>query len=350
MTIRSMNKMHAVIFRNHGGVENLEHTYVDRPEPSPNEVLVKVKACALNHLDIWTLMGMPGVKIPLPHILGCDIAGEVVETGSHARGIALNRPVVVAPGISCRKCHYCKTGWDSLCPQYKILGFQVDGGYAEYVKVPKENIIPAHPRLSFEEWASIPLVYLTAWHMLVTRAGLKKGEKVLIHGAGSGVGSAAIQIAKYLGAFIITSVGRDEKMKRAKAIGAHEVINYQKKDLVAEVKKITHGNGVDVVLEHIGPATFTQSMACLAKKGRLVTCGATSGPSTPIDLRFIFVRQLSITGCYMGGFAELQKVVRLVRKKKLLPIVDTIFPLRDARKALKRMMDRDNFGKIILSV
>ena len=343
-----MDKMRAVVFKNHGDLNQLEHTYAEIPHLGPHDVLVQVKACALNRLDLWNLMGMPGVKISMPHILGSDISGEVVRVGSHARGVPLNRPVIVSPGLPCGKCHFCKTGWDSLCDHYQIVGFQTNGGFAEYVKVPKENIIPVSSKLSFEEWAAVPLVFLTAWHMLITRAGLKKGEKALIHAAGSGVGSAAIQMAKYLGAYVITTVGRDEKIRPAKAIGADEVINYEKKDFVTEVKKITRGRGVDVVLEHIGPATFAKSLACLTKKGRLVTCGVTSGPTIQLDLRFLFIKQLSVTGCYMGGIRELHRVVRLVRKKKLRPVVDEIFPLREARSALKRMQERNNFGKIIL--
>lgn len=343
-----MPKMRAAIFKNHGTATDLEYTYVPRPVPGPHEALVQVKACALNHLDLWTLAGMPGVKIPLPHILGCDIAGVVVETGSKAKGIPLNKPVVVSPGISCGKCTFCKTGWDSLCPEYKIMGFQVDGGYAEFVKVPMRNILPVSGPWNFEEWAAVPLVFLTAWHMLVTRAHVSKGEKVLIHAAGSGVGSAAIQIAKYLGAHVFTTVGSDEKIKRAKAIGADEVIAYQKKDFAEEVKRLTHGRGVDVVLEHIGPETFAKSLSCLTKKGRLVTCGVTSGPTAGLDLRFLFLRQLSVIGCYMGGLEELKKVLPLVRKKKLRPVVDKVFPLREAGRALERMQSRANFGKIVL--
>lgn len=344
-----MEKMRAVVFENHGGVENLQYTYVEAPHPGPHAVLVKVKACALNHLDAWTLMGMPGAKIPLPHILGCDVAGEVVQLGSRVKGIPLHKPVVIAPGLSCRKCEFCRSGWDSLCEHYRILGFQIRGGYAEFVKAPAENIIPVSSKWSFEEWASVPLVFLTAWHMLVTRARLKKKETVLIHAAGSGVGSAGIQIAKYLGARVITTVGSEEKVKKAKAIGADEVILYQKKDFAEEAKRLTHGRGVDVVLEHIGPETFSKSVSAMAKKGRLVTCGVTSGPVANLDLRYLFVRQQSIAGCYMGGIRELKKVVRLVRKKKLRPVVDKIFPLREARAALERMLSRQNFGKIILT-
>ena len=343
-----MNKMRAVVFNDHGDTGRLEYTYVEVPHLGPDDVLVKVKACALNHLDLWTLKGMPGIKISMPHVLGCDISGEVVKTGHKVHGIPLNRPVIVCPGIRCGKCEHCKTGWDSLCPDYKIIGFQGNGGYAEYVKVPAKNIIPVSTRWSFEEWAAVPLVFLTAWHMLVTRAALKKGEKVLIHAAGSGVGSAAIQIAKLLRAHVITTVGSQEKARHAKALGADEVINYREKDFFAEVKKITHGHGVDVVLEHIGPETFAKSLASLTKKGRLVTCGVTSGPMINLDLRFIFVRQLSIAGCYMGGLNELKRVIRRMERKKLKPVVDKVFPLREARAALERMQSRANFGKIIL--
>lgn len=345
----SIPKMRAVVFEEHGGTEQLKYTYVPTPRPGPHEVIVKVKACALNHLDVWTLMGMPGMKISMPHILGCDIAGEVVETGSKVRGVALRKPVVISPGQPCGKCGHCKDGWDSLCDQYKITGFQVDGGYAEYVKVPAPNVIRVSSKLSFEEWAGLSLVSLTAWHMLVTRARLKKKETILIHAAGSGVGSAAIQIAKWLGAHVITTVGSDEKIKRARALGADEVINYEKKDFLIEVKKATHGRGVDVVLEHIGPATFAKSLASLAKKGRLVTCGVTSGQMVNLDLRFLFARQLSVIGCYMGGLKELMKVISLAEKGKLKPVIDKVFPLREAKHALERMKSRSNFGKIVLT-
>lgn len=345
----SVPKMRAVIFEEHGDTDRLKYTYVPTPRPGPHDVIVRVKACALNHLDIWTLRGMPGVKVSMPHILGCDIAGEVVEKGAKVRGIPLNKPVVLSPGQPCGKCAHCKDGWDSLCDQYRITGFQGDGGYAEYVKVPAANVIPVSTKKwGYEEWAGVPLVFLTAWHALVTRAGLTKGETILIHSAGSGVGSAAIQIAKLLKARVITTVGSDDKIKRAKALGADEVINYEKRDFVADIRKMTHGHGVDVVLEHIGQATFNKSLNTLAKKGRMVTCGVTTGQITNLDIRFLFARQLSVSGCYMGGLKELQKVIRLVKKKKLRPVIDKVFPLREAKQALDRMKARGNFGKIIL--
>jgi NADPH:quinone reductase-like Zn-dependent oxidoreductase len=302
----------------------------------------------LNHLDIWTRQGMPSVKVPLPHILGCDIAGEVEKLGHGVSGISIGKRVVIAPGLNCGRCHYCRMGWDSLCDEYKIMGLQVNGGYAEYVKAPARNLIPVSKKWSFEEWAAVPLVFLTAWHMLVTRAGLKKGESVLIHAAGSGVGSAAIQIAKHLGARVFTTVGSDEKIKRAKSLGADEVINYENKDFSLEVRRLNKNRGVDVVFEHIGPATFQKSLASLVRRGRLVTCGVTSGPLVNLDLRFLFVRQLSVIGSYMGGLGELKKVVRLLEAKKMKPVVDKIFPLREAREAHLRMLERKNFGKIVL--
>lgn len=340
--------MKAVFFRQHGGLEVLESGYQPEPSPGHGEVLVRVKACALNHLDLWTRQGMPGIKIPLPHILGCDVSGEAAKLGHGVRGIKAGQRVVVAPGISCGRCSPCRAGWDSLCDEYKILGLQVNGGYAEWVKVPARNVIPVSKKLTFEEWASVPLVFLTAWHMLVTRARLKKGESVLVHAAGSGVGGAAIQIAKHLGARVFTTVGSPEKIKPAKALGADEVINYREKDFSVEVKRLNKNRGVDVVFEHIGPETFQKSLASLCRKGRLVTCGVTSGPLVNLDLRFLFVRQLSVLGSYMGGLKELHRILRRMEGKKLKPVVDKVFPLKDAREAQARMLERKNFGKIVL--
>lgn len=340
--------MKAIIFKEHGGTEKLEESYAPIPELGKRDVLVKVTACALNHLDLWTLAGMPGVKISFPHILGCDIAGEVVATGKKACHIPLHKSVIVAPGTSCGHCRYCDEGWDSLCKEYKILGFQINGGCAEYVKVPARNIIPVSKHHSPEEWAAVPLSFLTAWHMLVTRGNLKKKETVLIHAAGSGIGSAAIQIAKLFKTRVITTVGSEGKIKRAKALNPDDVINYRTKDFQAEVLRLTRSEGVDVVFEHIGSETFTKSLSCLRKRGRLLTCGATSGRTVHFDLRHLFTRQLSISGSYMGGIEELKRVVRRIERGKLRPVVDKIFPLRETRQALNRMTARENFGKIII--
>lgn len=343
-----MGKMKAVIFKKYGGTNELEETYVPIPELGKKDVLVRVKACALNHLDLWVLGGMPGVKISMPHILGCDIAGEVVEKGKKVHGVPLLKPVIVAPGISCGKCSYCESGWDSLCAKYEIIGFQNNGGYAEYIKVPARNIIPVIGKLGAESWSAVPLVFLTAWHILVTRAALQKKETVLVQAGGSGIGSAAIQIAKLLGARVITTVGSEEKVKRAKALGADDVINYKLKDFQTEIMRLTQSKGVDVLFEHIGGETFTKSVLCLKKKGRIVTCGATAGRTVSFDLRYLYTHQLSVMGSYMGGIAELKRIVRRIEDGRLKPVIDKIFPLREARQALNRMVSRENFGKIIL--
>jgi len=342
--------MKAVFISRHGGAEVLECGERPRPEPGKGEVRVRVKACALNHLDLWVRAGLPGVEIPMPHILGSDIAGIVEKLGKGVSRPKVGTPVIITPGIGCGKCKHCGSGWTSLCDQFMIMGFRRDGGYAEYVVVGAKNVIPVSTRYRFEEWAATPLVFLTAYHMLVTRAALKKGETVLVHAAGSGIGSAAIQLAKTLGAKVITTAGTDEKLAKAKKLGAWGLINYQHANFTDEVKRLTKGRGVDVVFEHIGPATWTGSLASLAKKGRLVTCGATSGPKAEIDLRFLYMKQLSIFGSYMGGDGELRKVMRLLSLGKLKPVVDSLFPLEQARSAHEKMESRDFFGKIVLTI
>ena len=340
--------MKAVLFYEHGDTDKLVYTDCAEPEIASSEVLVKVKACGLNHLDIWVREGIPGVTIPLPHILGCEISGEVTQVGSDVKQVREGQRVLVAPGINCGRCEYCLSANESLCSEFKIMGFQIDGGYAEYVKVPAENIVEISDTLSFEEWAAVPLVFLTAWHMLKTRAGLRAGETVLVHAAGSGIGSAAVQIAKLSGADVIATAGTVEKLRKAGQLGADYGINYLQDDFVEKVKEFTNGNGVDVVFEHIGPETFEKSLLCLKRGGRVVTCGATSGPVVNIDLRFFFVKQLSISGCYMGSRKELIEVLRLVKSGRLKPVVDSVFQLKDAIEAQKMMIERKQFGKIVL--
>jgi len=340
--------MKAVVINEHGSIDKLVYTDFAEPEISPSEVLVKVNACGINHLDIWVREGIPGITISLPHILGCEITGEIARVGSAVKGLSVGQRVLIAPGINCGRCEYCLSSSDSLCHEFRIMGFQVDGGYAEYAKAPAENIIPISERLSFEEWAAVPLVFLTAWHMLKTRAGLSTGETVLIHAAGSGIGSAAIQIARLSGAEVITTVGNDEKLEKAKELGADHVINYSKEDFVNKVNEFTDNRGVDVVFEHIGPETWEKSLSCLKRGGRIVTCGATSGSTVSFDLRFLFAKQLSISGCYMGSRKELMDVLRLIESGRLKPVVDSVFPLKDAAAAQTKMLDRKQFGKIVL--
>ena len=341
--------MKAVVFRAHGGPEVLEYAEVPTPAPSADELLVRVKACSVNHLDIWIRQGNPAYKIQLPHISGCDVAGAVERVGSAVTEWKAGDAVVLSPALSCRQCPPCRLGVDNRCVSFGIRGAATDGGYAEYAVARAADALPLPAGISFEQAAAYPLVFLTAWHMLVTRAGLKAGESVLVHAGGSGIGHAAIQIAKYLGASVYTTVGSEEKAQKAKKLGADAVINYRQKPFEDEIKALTQGNGVDVVFEHAGPETFPGSLRVLAKAGRLVMCGATSGPSASLDLRYVFSRELSILGAMMGTRAELNAVTSLIAQGKLAPIVDTVFPLREARTAQERMLSRSVFGKLILA-
>jgi NADPH:quinone reductase-like Zn-dependent oxidoreductase len=340
--------MKATVFKEHGSVDKLVYTDFAEPEISSSEVLVKVKACGINHLDIWVREGMPGVTLPLPHILGCEITGEIAGIGGAVKGLSIGQRVLISPGINCGKCEFCLSSNDSLCHEFRIMGFQVNGGYAEYAKAPAENIIPISDKFSFEEWAAVPLVFLTAWNMLKTRGDLATGETVLIHAAGSGIGSAAIQIARLSGADVITTVGSDGKLEKARELGADHVINHSKEDFADKVNEFTNGRGVDLVFEHIGPDTWEKSMLCLKRGGRIVTCGATSGPTVSLDVRFLFAKQLSISGCYMGSRRDLLKILKLIESGRLKPVVDSVFPLKDAVAAQTKMLDRKQFGKIVL--
>ena len=342
--------MKAVVFHQHGGPEQLRFEEVEPPRIQPDEVLVRVKACALNHLDIWIRQGIPAYQIPLPHISGCDVAGVVEQVGTAVAGVALGDRVLVSPGLSCWRCKYCLAGRDNLCLTYKILGAHVNGGYAELVKVPGLNVLPMPVALTFEQAAAFPLVSVTAWHMLFTLAGLRPGEDVLVMGAGSGVGSIAIQMAKLAGARVLTTVGSDEKIPKAKALGANEVINHAKEQVMKQVKALTDGRGVDVVVEHIGPEVWDQCFLALAKGGRLVTCGATTGGEVKLDLRYLFSRQLTVKGSYMGTRAELLEVASLIGQVKLKPVVDRVLPLQEARAAQELLLSRKVFGKVVLTV
>jgi NADPH:quinone reductase-like Zn-dependent oxidoreductase len=342
--------MKAVTFAQHGGPDVLRYMEVTAPVNAPDEVLVRVHACALNHLDLWVRGGLPGISIPLPHILGSDISGEVAKVGANVAQVRLGQKVLLSPGISCGHCPQCLAGNHSACREYTLFGYMVDGGYAEYVRAPAVNVLPMPQNLSYVEAAAVPLVFLTAWHMLITRARLKPAEEVLILGAGSGVGSAAIQIAKLTGARVIATAGSEEKLAKAKELGADETILHSKQDIAAEVKRLTNRRGVDVVFEHVGQATWEQSLRSLAVGGRLVTCGATTGWEGKIDIRFLFTRQLSILGSYMGGKAELFPVLELIGRGLLKPVIDTTMPLAQAAEAHRRLEHRDQFGKIVLEV
>ncbi|MBI2266654.1 MAG: zinc-binding dehydrogenase [Armatimonadetes bacterium] len=340
--------MRAVVVREHGDVDRLLFEEIETPRALPGEVLIEVRACGLNHLDLWVRKGVPGHRFPLPLIPGCDIAGVVRALGPGVTGIEPGLDAVVSPGVSCGKCRACLYGNDNLCRHYGILGETRHGGYAEFASVPFVNVIPKPARLSFEEVAAIPLVFLTAWHMLVTRAGLRPGEDVLIHAAGSGVGSAAIQIAKLWGARVLATAGSLEKLEKARALGADELIPYREEDFTEAVRRLTGKRGVDVVLDHVGGDTFSGSVACLAKGGRLITCGATSGADIKLDLHRVFFKSLSILGSTMGSKAEVLEVFRFVEQGKLKPVIDRVIPFTSVRDAHRLLDERGAFGKIIL--
>lgn len=342
--------MKAIVFEKHGGPEVLR--YVDAAEPviNANEVLVRVKACALNHLDLWVRRGLPGVAIPLPHIPGSDVVGEVAEIGAGVTTVRPGQKVVLAPGVTCGKCPACIAGQDNQCRSFTNLGYMIDGGCAEFVKAPEVNCMAYPENLSFEEAAAIPLVFQTAWHMLLARAELQPGEDVLILGAGSGVGSAAIQIAKFFGARVIATAGTPEKLAKATELGADFVINHKTQKIREEVRRITAKRGVDVVFEHVGTATWDDSLASLAYAGRLVTCGATTGYDAKLDLRALFAKQLSLLGSYMGTKSELHAVMRLVAAGRFRPVIDRVFPLAEAVAAHAYLESGAQFGKVVLTV
>ena len=323
--------MRAVVFERHGGPEVLElRTDIAEPVLVHGHVLVHVRACSVNHLDIWTRRGLP-YAIEMPHILGNDVAGVVAEVGPGVEHVKAGDAVVVAPGAGCNHCRACLEGDDNQCLRYDLFGMRKQGGYAEKLLAPARNCFPKPAHLTFEEAASMPLVFLTAWHMLVGRAKLRAGETVLVLAAGSGVGIAAVQIAKMLGATVIATASTDAKLERTKELGADQGIQYERDDLAVEARRLTGKRGVDVVFEHTGQATWEKSIAALARGGRLVTCGATSGYEAKTDLRFVFFRQLQILGSTMGPKGSLFEILAHVAAGKLKPVLDRVFPLEEAR-------------------
>jgi NADPH:quinone reductase-like Zn-dependent oxidoreductase len=342
--------MKAVRIHEHGGSDIIKYEDCDEPILRGDSVLVKVKACALNHLDVWVRNGLPGIEIPMPHILGSDIAGTVSAVGDLVEHVREGDEVMLAPGVSCGRCKECLSGHDNLCRSYTLLGYLLDGGYAQYVAVLEVNVIKKPNGFDFIEAASFPLTFLTAWHMLVTRAALRPGEDLLVLAAGSGVGSAAIQIGKLIGANVIATAGSEEKLAKAGALGADHVINYRRDDFSRIVRSVTNKKGVDVVFEHVGSDTWEKSILSLASNGRLVTCGATSGYDARLDLRHLFARHLTIYGSYMGSKGELIEVAELAGKGLLKPVIDTTYPLKEARKAHERLESREQFGKIVLEI
>jgi NADPH:quinone reductase-like Zn-dependent oxidoreductase len=347
--------MRAALFRRHGGPEVMEVGEVPEPTPGPGEVQVRVSAAALNHIDLWLRQGLPTLPVVFPHVPGGDVCGVVSALGAGVRpmpGVAEGDRVVLNPSLSCGRCAACLAGRDNFCPDWKMLGEQTQGGQAEYVVVPAANLVPvprARIALDDAQLAAIPTVFLTAWQMLVDRAAIQQGETVLVIAGGSGVGTAAIQVAKLYGARVIATASTDAKLAAARALGADDTINHATADIVAEVKRLTGRRGVEIVVDHVGAATFEKSVVCCAKGGRIVICGATAGYEPKLNLRHVFWRQLSVLGSTMASKARLFQLMDLFAAGRLRAVVDRTLPLADIGTAHKLLESRAIFGKLVLT-
>ncbi len=340
--------MKAVWIAEHGATDVLQIVDRDVPEPAPNEVRLAVRAAALNHLDLWVRRGVQGHRFPLPLIPGCDMAGIVDAVGSHVRNAAVGDRVAVAPGHSCGVCSNSVGGRQNLCRHYGIFGETCNGSNAEFVCVPETNLLPLPDEMDFVDAAAAPLVFLTAWHMLVERCGIKAGDDVLVHAAGSGVSMAAIQIARFHGARVITTASQPKKLTAALQLGAEHAINYKEDDFAKCVREITSKRGVDIVVDHVGGDTIQASLRCLTAGGRLVTCGATSSSVLEADLRLIFFKNLSILGSTMGGLGSMRTVWQHISSGALAPVVAEVLPMDEVRRAHTLLEERAVFGKVVL--
>jgi NADPH:quinone reductase-like Zn-dependent oxidoreductase len=337
----------AALFREHGGAEKILYEDYRDPAIGPGEALVRVKACALNQVDMLLLDGRFPPPEGLPHVNGCEVTGTLEGTGDGAR-LQRGQRVIVFPGFACGSCEYCLRGERTVCVRYGYLGAHKDGGYAELVKVPAANVLPLPDSISFEAGAAVPLAMLTAWHALVAQAEVRPGQTVLVQAAGSGVGSAAIQIARLCGARVVTTVGDDGKIEFARSLGAEHVVNYRTQDFVEETRRWTGKRGVDVVVEHIGGETFERSVYALTRLGKLVTIGSHDTHWGRLDLRHVYSKNLRVLGTNLGSIVELQTVLDHVVQGRLRPVVDRTFPLANARAAVQHVLDRKNKGKVLL--
>jgi NADPH:quinone reductase-like Zn-dependent oxidoreductase len=336
----------------HGGLDQIEfRDDLAMPDlDGPGDVRIRISAGALNHLDLFVVKGLPGVTIAPQWVLGCDGAGVVESVGDGVTTVNPGDRVIINSGISCHVCEYCKAGEHSLCMKFAVLGEHRPGTFAEYVVVPAWNVRRIPESISDETAAAFTLATLTAWRMLVTRAQVQPGEQVLIQGIGGGVALAALQIAKLRGARVWVTSGSDEKLAKAAALGADETLNYQTVDVAREVRARTGKRGVDIVVDSVGEATWATSLGALGKRGRLVTCGATSGPMVETDIRRMFWNQWTLMGSTMGNEAEFDAIVAEFSAGRLVPPVDAVFPLAEGRKAFERMTERSQFGKLVLSI
>jgi NADPH:quinone reductase-like Zn-dependent oxidoreductase len=340
--------MKAVRLHQFGGPEVLTYEDVSDPQLRKDQVLIRIRACALNHLDLWVRRGLPGVK--LPHILGSDIAGEVLTIGEYITDFHPGQRVLLAPMHFCGRCPKCLAGLQNQCREFTALGNAVDGGNCELIAISAANVIPIPDSLDFVQAAAVPLVFLTAWHMLVGRANIRPGQTVLILGANSGVGTAAIQIAKFFHCRVITTAGNEAKLIKALALGADFAIDHYQQKISEEVRRITNKEGCDIVLEHVGAATWDESLKSLKSAGTLVTCGATTGPDARLNLNHLFARQLTVLGSYMGTMSELHEVLAHIFAGRLKAVVDRTFALTDLPAAHEYLEKRQAFGKVVIAV
>ena len=340
--------MKAAFFKEHGGAEKVLYADYRDPVPGPDDVVVRVRACGVNHVDMLLLDGRFPPPEGLPHVNGCEVTGTLESVGAAVTGLAPGARVVVFPGFACGSCEYCLRGERTVCVRYGYLGAHRDGGYAELVKAPAANILSLPDAISFETGAALPMAMLTSWHALVARAGLSPGQTVLVQAAGSGVGSAAIQIARLVGARVIATVGSDDKIEFARALGAEDVVNYRTHDFVEATKAWTKRRGADVVVEHIGGETFEKSIYALTRLGTLVTIGSHDTHWGRMDLRHVYSKNLRIVGTNLGSILELRTILDYVVAGRLKPVIDRAFGLKDARAAVQYVLDRKNKGKVLL--
>ena len=341
--------MKALYFMEHGELDVIQYGEVPDPTPRPGEVLLRIRACSINHLDIWVRRGWPGLKLEMPHWCGADVAGEIIELGKGVSGWQVGQRVVVDPGINTIDDEFTRRGEATLSPGYHILGEQVRGGAAEYLAVPVSNLAAMPENLDFPTAAAPLLVSLAAWRMLIHRARLRAGESVLVVGAGGGVNSMAIQIGKLAGATVYVVAGNKEKGVKAQELGADVVLDRSQVDWRREIHKLTEMRGVDVVVDNVGKATLNTSMKAVTRGGRIVIIGNTSGPHAEIDIRYIFGKQISLIGSTMGSHQDFLDVTSLLWAGKLKPIIDRVMPLSRGREAYEIMERGDQFGKIVLT-
>ena len=343
--------MKAIRYHEFGGVEVLRYEDVPEPEIGDNEVLVHVKAVSLNHLDLRLRSGKSPRPVDLPHIGGVDIAGDVAKVGKNVSGVREGTRVVVDPSVRCGKCRYCQIGEYNLCVATKVVGVGLQGGFAEHVKVPATNVVPIPGNLSYDDASTLPICFVTAWYGLLERGNLKPNETVLVHAAGSGTGSAAVQVAKLSGAFVLATAGSDEKLAKAKGLGADEIINYNKSDFAEGVKKVTDKNGVNVIFDQIGASMWDKNIQSLSPRGRILLIGVVGGGVASVNLGPIIIRDISVVGVtvFEAPRTNLASVVNLVSQGKLRPVIDKAFPLQEAASAQKLLEDRNQFGKVVLN-